>query len=330
MDALDIGIIRTMGIFPFGRVPRNPDTLKPGHLAKALGVTPETARERVQRLEMAAVISGYQVYPNLRHFGLESAGFLFQVADEERWNRLPKELKPVDGILGANYFLGNKVCVELSYRGPSDLARRLELISNLSGDLDPVKFWGRDTPSVDRPLTPLDWRILRALRGRARRPLAEVAKELGVGYRTVKRRYDRMANEGSFFVVPVINPGKDPGLIPIWLLFYLRADASGETVREITRSFHEWQIHSHVPASRELGSFDVLVYASSPSHIEALRQRGSAIAGVGQVSALIPCAMTEADAWIDEAIDARLEGKHAQRPRVPRGKTDHESPSLAS
>jgi len=44
MDALDIRIIRRMGIHPFGRNPKPLDTLKSANLARRLGVTQERVR----------------------------------------------------------------------------------------------------------------------------------------------------------------------------------------------------------------------------------------------------------------------------------------------
>jgi len=77
------------------------------------------------------------------------------------------------------------------------------------------------------------------LRYKGRRPLADVAVEVGVSLRTVRRRFDRMAGEGSFFVVPAIDPGKAPGILLYELLFYLKPDAAESVPGQVLRILDE-------------------------------------------------------------------------------------------
>ena len=46
MDALDIRIVRTMGIQPYGRSPKTLEALRPSVIAKELGVSAERVRDR--------------------------------------------------------------------------------------------------------------------------------------------------------------------------------------------------------------------------------------------------------------------------------------------
>lgn len=313
LDALDIGILRTMGVDPYGRPPQGPDALKPGTIARALGVTPETVRERVQRMEASGLIAGYQAFVNLGHLGLRGQSFLFRLPDEDRRRAVVPALEPVEGLLGVHAFLGSDVCLDLSYRSDADLARRLQLLGTLTGDAAPVGFYALDMPPVQRPLTNLDWRIVRALRGRGRRSLTEVAEEVGVGYRTVKRHYDLLCEEGSLYVVPTLDPSKGQGALPFWLLLYLRPDAPKDAVRTATGAFADRRLMGFVPAHPRFGHAALLLVASTPAEMERLRQEAGALPGVARASAMVPVGLHDTSGWVDDLIEARVRETAAAR-----------------
>src|SRR3990170_8059123 len=197
MDSLDLRIVREMGFRPYGTRPQDPMRFKPSYLAKRTGVEPETVKARLARMEDAGFIRFYQMYPNFRHFGLHGSAYLFRVPDDDRKAEAIEKVEPIEGLVEIHDFFGPEMCVDVSHRGPEDLSRKLRLLAEFTGDAAPIPFYERQMPSVRRALTPLDWRILKALRRRGRRPLAEVADEVGVSLRTVRRRFDRMAAEGS-------------------------------------------------------------------------------------------------------------------------------------
>lgn len=199
--------------------------------------------------------------------------------------------------------IGEAACVDMAYRSAHELASKLRLVAEFTGDAAPIRFYERAMPRVDRTLTALDWRILRALRGRARRPLAEVADELGVTLKTVRRHYDRMAQEGSFFVVPMLDPGAARGLVLFELLVYTGADAAASTSKDVLAALEDHYVYHYVPASRSLGNFDVLLFADSMGAVETLRQRTRALPGVARVDALVFQGWRDYSGWLDARIE---------------------------
>jgi DNA-binding Lrp family transcriptional regulator len=307
VDALDVRIVRTMGIRPYERWPKSPDVLKPAHIARTLGVTVDTVKDRIRRMEAAGVIAGYQVMPNLRHLGLTGAAFLFRVPAMEAKDRVVDEAQTTEGLLELHDFQGPAMCVDLVYSSPEALQGRLDALAKSTGDAAPLKFYDRDMPPAPRPLTRLDWRILRAMRGRARAPLADIAAEVGVSARTAKRHHDRMAAEGAFFTYPLLDPSKAPGMVMFELLFWLRADAGRGTANRILKAFDDRQVYSYVPASPPLGSFDLLLFADSVAQVDALRRQGEAIEGVARCEAWMFRGFHDRSAWLDRAIEERAE-----------------------
>lgn len=295
-----------MGPLPYVIRANGADALRPTRIARAVGVTPETVRERIQRMEKSGLLAGYDVVPNLRHLGLEAESFLIFPPDEARLDELRNAVEFVEGLLEVTYFLGCEVCVDLSFATPRERDRRLAALCDVAGDPEPKPFFGWGMPPVTRALTQLDWRIIRALRGRADRPLPEVADEIGVGYRTVKRHYDRMATEGSFFVRPLVDPTKEPGLVPVALLFFFGPDGGAATVANILRTFDDQRVFGAPPSSPKAGNMDLLALAGSAAEVEAMRRKGAAIPGVARVRALMLTGIDPRMGWIDERIEAML------------------------
>lgn len=306
MDSLDLKIVREMGFRPYGSHPQNLEAFKPSYLAKRTGVEPETVKARLARMEKSGFIRFYQVYPNFRHLGLQGSAYLFSVPDDDRKAEAIQKVEPIDGLVEIHNFLGPEMCVDVSHRGPDDLSRKLRLLAEFTGDAAPTRIYERHMPSVERTLTRLDWRILKALRYKGRRPLAEVANEVGVSQRTIRRRFDRMATEGSFFVVPAIDPGKAPGILLYELLFHLNPDAAESVPGQVLQMLDERYLYHYVPSSKALGNFDVLLYAESSGETEEVRQKVRSLPGVAKVTALVFRAWREYTEWIDGAIEERM------------------------
>ena len=296
-----------MGIRPYGHRPQNPEVLRPSYLATRLRVEPETVKAHLARMEASGFIRFYQVYPNFRHLGLASAAYLFRVPDDDRKAAAVERVQLIDGLVEVHNFLGAEMCVEVTYRAEHDLSKKLKLLAEFTGDEDPVRFYDRDMPPVPRPLTPLDWRIVKALRYRGRLPPADVAEELGVSARTVRRRHSRIMKEGSMFIVPAVDASKAPGTILFELLFYTTPQADVSTLQRVLQTYEDRYLYHYVPSPRDLGNFDVLLATDSTGEIEALRQRGRLIPGIAKVSALVFRGWSEYTDWIDAAIEERLQ-----------------------
>lgn len=307
MDAVDIKILRTMGLRPYGQSPQNSQAFKPSYIAKQIGVEPKTVKARLKSMQKEGFICFYQIYPNFKHLGINGAGYLFELAEEEQKPEAIKRAAMLDGLLEAHDFLGSKLCIDLSYRSNPDLERKLKLLSEFTGGVRATPFYRRYMPAVERPLSLLDWRILKALRHDALQPLSMVASQLKVSLKTVKRRFDRMAREGSFFIAPALDPGKSKGMMLFELLVYTHRDADNLTIQKILKAAEENYLFHYVPISQTLGNFDMLLFAESTGEIERIRQETRKIAGVSKVDALVLQGWHDFTGWIDAAMQEKID-----------------------
>lgn len=316
MDALDVGIIRAMGIRPYERVPKPLDALQPARIARLTGASMNTVKDRIARMTEASIIAGYHAVPNLQHLGLRGeAHYLRFASDAAKDEALPHVLK-LEGLLELHDFMGRGACADFAFRDEEEMRRKLAFLSERAGDAQPRRFYYREMPRVERALTRLDWRILQALRADPRALPATLAPVVGVSARTVKRHLARMAAEGSVFLVPALDPSKADGLFIFELLVYLRDGTGPRPMTELRTAFHAEHVYAYVPASAELGHFDMLLFARTSAEVEALRRRAEGIDGVVRAEAWLFRAFMGFPAWLDAAIERAAEGAGETRARA--------------
>ena len=301
-------ILRHMGLQPFLAWPHPPDNLRPSHIARALGVTPETVKERVSRMEADGVISGYEIYPNLRHLGVHATTYHFRVGEGRPKEQGLADVKNVEGVVGVFDYIGPTVCVDLAYRHPKELERKVGLVARLlDAQALPHPCFDYAPPEVARALTNLDWRIIQALRGQARRRPEDVARGLGVSARTVRRRIERLAAEGSIDIVPRLDTSRISGAVLYELLVTLEEDLPADRLPARFERLCRGALCSAWPMpERARRCATLLLLARSVSDIERMRREAESTPGVVAVEVLIPAGSVGRPEWIDEAIEARI------------------------
>jgi DNA-binding Lrp family transcriptional regulator len=305
MDALDVQILRSMGILPFVYGARGPDAVKPSRVARRLDISTKTAKARLQRLEDEGVIAGYQIYPNLRHMGFEWRSYFFRVPQGKKEGLRPA-LRAVDGLVGILDFFGPDLCVDLYYRDEPELQRRLRLVAELLGAPRAFEWYENRMPRVAGDLSNLDWRIVKALRMRARTPPPELSKAIGVTARTIRRRLSRMVAGGGIDVVPLINPAFMKDALPSAFLFRLDPDRAQAAIGAIEQTFDLSFLSAWVPPSPEAGHFLALLTAKRMADIDDMRRRAAELYGVESVETFIPTDRWYVEDWIDEALDRKI------------------------
>lgn len=306
MDTLDVRILRAMDLLPYGSKPRDPSVFKPTYLADQVDRTPDTVKARIEGLEDDGVLLGYQAVPNLAHLDLSAQAHLFSVDDAARKETIVQQVADLPGLLALHDYIGEELCAEYAYHDQDEEARILDALMDATRDPEPSPFYDGVMPSVDRELTNLDWRILASLRWEATKPLREVANEVGVTRRTVKRRYDRMAHEGSFVTVPILDPSQAPGLILFELMIHTEDDADRAMANRVLDAYEAKSIFHYVPTTQELGNVNLLMFARTPAQVEELRRRGEGLPGVERVEAGLFTRFIDRSRWLDDEIQAKI------------------------
>ncbi len=300
-------ILATMGYTPWGSMAKDPDQLRPTTLAGELDVSPETIRDRIEGMEAAGVIQGWEAYPNPRLIDLEAGGWAFQPPDARTVDDALEDALLVDGVLEVITYRGPFVAVALAYESQAERDRRLSLIGRLLDDRDPVHVIDPPWPTPEIDIDPLDVQIVAALRGQARRPLREVAEEVDRSYRTVKRRYDKLTEHGALFIVPRVSLAHVSGVLPFTLVLLLEPDAGLEPANELARRFDDRVLHRLLPVGKAPKMAALGLFAETIAEVGTFEREAAAVDGVANAFAVFSRGRHATD-WIDDRLDGLRDG----------------------
>lgn len=203
-------------------------------ISKALGISNQAVHRRVQLLEEQGVIRRYTVtlsddFANAVRVRIGGPSTLTS------FEELVDALKKDERTLRLVYCSTDMVSVTALLKRLEDLDDYLGFLKREVGMSTPkVAFTGPGQfgdegvrrPMKRRPeLTPLDYRIISALSRDSRKPVAELAEELGVSAKTVKRRLDRMVQESVLEFSLEYDPAASPSaFVYFWVQLTPDAD----------------------------------------------------------------------------------------------------------
>ena len=301
MDAKDLHILRLMGVQPFADWPRDIDHLRPSHFAKKLGMSVEAAKARVRRMEKEGIILGYELYPNFSHLGYMCVGYLFRLG-KPATSRTMEDLAAVDGLGIIERYLGSAMGIDVFEKSTAAMDRRVELVSRLLGASAHSRYASYPSAPVGRSPSRLDWRIMLALRGRATRPLSEVAEELRVSPRTVTRRFDRLWAEGSIDTVVRLNTGNVPSLLFANTFVHFKQAPEAAVTQMLHRELDSQWAYCWSPPDKEVANLVMGLVFHSPSHMQETLDRIRAMPNVADAEILLSAQSTTNEAWLTEAM----------------------------
>lgn len=304
MDSLDLRIFRSLGFVPYGPDSGDISRLSPWVIAKKIGADGNTVKLRLRNMRKSGFISYFQIYPNFRLLGIDGAAYLFEVADIAKKKEVIERLSLVDGVTEIHNFIGSQICVDFTFTAHRDEIRRLALLSRLTGCESPEKYYERTMPVTHVELSNTDWRIIKALRYDAFKPLTTVAKELGVTAKTVRRRFGKMSANGAIIVVPVVNPAHIVNTITYTMLVYAWPEKWENAMREIMRIFEQTYFLRRLSPPE-----NAAIHASARTLAETEDNliRVRAIDGVREARLLVLREIREYTEWLDSVIERRIE-----------------------
>ncbi len=321
MDDLDFKIFKALDFRPFGLASGDLSRLNPWVIAKKVGADGATVKLRLEKMKRSGFIHYFQIYPNFRLLGLAGAAYRFEVRDILEKREVIERCALVDGVTEIHNFIGPSICIDFTYLDARDETRRLELFRKLTHCPAPERFYEREMPPVDIELTNVDWRIIRALRYHAFKPLSEVARELGLSAKTVRRRFDRLSRHGAVIVVPVVNPADIPNTITHTVLLYPSPEKREEVLR---RAMAELGPTCFLARTAPPGNAMLCLAARTLAETEENLIRARRIEGVNDAKLLVLRDIREYTQWLDSAIERKITetsrgGPRAEPAPAPRG-----------
>lgn len=179
-------------------------------IGHGLGVSGNTAKNRIERLRADGLIGGIWVLPSPSVFRRTSRIFAFR--PPPRAEPAIESVLRIDPVVWALERLDHVVSVN-AYLDPGTLAPPKELVDLLGPPvfaISPRIFDSEETPTV---LSPLDLRVLRALVRQPRASLQDLAKLCRLTPKTVRAHRDAMFRDGTFTMLTPLQGARSPGLV---------------------------------------------------------------------------------------------------------------------
>lgn len=277
VDALDLEILQAL--FWKGTDPAHASRgiLKPWDIAEKVGVHGNTVKNRLDALRDEGVLKGVHLIPHdSEQIGLRSGlyRFRFETADGKREGI--KAVEDLDGVFDLYEFVGTEAWVGVKVDRPKRLEDGAEELARISGASEVELFYRRDYVEPDRDLSELDLRILRALVPDAQKPFTEVAEEVGVTPRTVRKHFHRMVDDNTVFVYPHLDLGAMQGRVPYGLALDLDPDKADQVQKRVADGFP----HAVNRSGSARESAYVLLAGETPGQAEDDRSRFRSLDGV--------------------------------------------------
>jgi DNA-binding Lrp family transcriptional regulator len=302
VDDLDFSILHAIGAIRSGPAGCPREALTASAIARAVRADPATVQSHLRHMQETGFLQGFQLFPNLSLFDLAERVHFYDDMSRDAKTGAFERLALVDGLIEAHDFWGGTLCVVLTYRSPSDLARKTALLREFLGRegrpiFERARVRARVVP--DR----LDWRIFQSLRHDALKPIPVVAKELGVSVRTVRRRLAKLSEARTYYLVPILDPRHSDGFVTAGFLLKAR---EADRPRVLARARQAIQDRALYEENADNGAYYVIGGFRNPDEANRGAKLLAGTEGVLSVEPYILQGMQSFSGWIDEAIEARV------------------------
>ena len=177
--------------------------------AKTLGVDEETVRNRVKHMKDSGFLIGWRVVPAPGVLGRKPALVLLETEESEK-ERVISQLKKKDGVIMIINIYGTNVILNVFDDEKQTSLKEISKISDVK--INPLTVPQMNMPQGNFKMTPTDWMIVGSLLRDAERKLSEVAGEVKVSQKTVKRRINAMMGAYAILTMPMVNLKKSSGI----------------------------------------------------------------------------------------------------------------------
>ncbi len=276
-------------------------------MGQVLSITPYEVKKRITALHDSGVIIQFVTNLNFQVFGEIPCYSLVTVADGVIQSDLMTQMARHEGrkITGGATSLDRKMQVIHTFRSSQDLNANVAYLKSFPGVVSienaillMPKVYDFKGLNLQRDLSKIQWRIIRALKNDCRRTDVEVAKELGVATKTVKRNLEILRGKGIiFFMVQVDNAAGDwPAYTLIVRFTKLNPKSLGMIPKIVKHLFYQWQIANEETVMST-------VYVARLRDVENQVKEIRGLQDVKEVISFIPTKMYYFESWLDDLVE---------------------------
>jgi DNA-binding Lrp family transcriptional regulator len=282
----------------------------PEVIARSLRVSPATVRRRFAEWRTSGFMLGYDVLPHPGLLGGRLAMRLLEFPDAVAQTRAIQPLRLIDGVIQLNPSR-NTLMVVYFLDSDAQADRRLLQLREVTGGAAIGPEMSFEFPPCGRPMTPSDWRLVRALRHTPEANLAQLADEVGQSRRTTSRRFNSLLDEYAVIFDPVLDYSRFSETLAV-VIAYLDSPEQSDLVRSAIRKLFPQSTDSYGPtplgSEGPIRSVQSLVCARTAAELDELASRVAHIPGVRHALLWYERSNLPVREWLDERIDRILRG----------------------
>lgn len=279
-------------------------------LADKLNLSVNAVHKRIQGLSDSGVIRTFTARISIAALRAISIT-VFGRSEATSMDAIDKKLEKNEFTYWFSAAGGNYVYVGAHLRSLSDLEPFVAYLKKeaqikdptvgiSSGELSEASKTGKESP-LDVPLSTLDYRIIHALHKNSRRPVSDVAEELGVSAKTVRRRLSRMIEEGLIELSLEWYPDASNDIMTIFHLHLKDTSDKGKVLpvllNEYSPSFMFLMPFSNLP--------NLILYVIWTNTMKELREIQESIDGEEFIESTVPNILYSGsiyDTWRDDIV----------------------------
>jgi len=269
-------------------------------IAKKVEVTPYLVKKRINNLVDLGVIMKFTTNVNFLIFQKSVCYTLADVKQGVDQQELITRIGQLDEVSGGAISLQNKMQIIHIYSDDYDFKKNLEKLMEFEEIENTENFILLIPPSLgfkNERLTKTDWKIINSIKDNCRKTDVEIANELGVSSKTVKRRLKYLReNNIILFMIDLDTSAADFLSYLLIVKFQRIASKSfNEVVKIVKNYFYVWRV-----ANQE--AFIFTVFIDKLREIDAQVREIEKIPYVKDVISFVPTKMFYFESWIDKLI----------------------------
>jgi DNA-binding Lrp family transcriptional regulator len=270
-------------------------------IAKKLKLTPYLVKKKIQNLVDMGVIMKFKTNLNFLLFQKSVCYTLAEVKQGTDQQELIERLGKLDEVTGGAISLQNKMQIIHIYSDDYEFKKNLEKFMQHDEILNIENFILLIPPNLGFKNTRLiktDWKIINSIKDNCRKTDIEIANELGISSKTVKRRLDYLReNNIIIFMIDLDTSAADFLSYLLIVKFQKIASESLNKVGKIVKNyFYMWKV-----ANQE--AFIYTVFIEKLRDIDEQVKEIEKVPNVKEVISYVPTKMFYFKNWIDKLIE---------------------------
>ncbi len=269
-------------------------------IAKKLKLTPYLVKKKIQNLVDMGVIMKFTTNINFLLFQKSVCYTLAEVKQETDQQELIERLGQLDEVTGGAISLQNKMQIIHTYSDDYEFKKNLEKFMQYDEIVNFENFILLIPPNLSFKNTRLiktDWKIINSIKNNCRKTDIEIANELGISSKTVKRRLSYLKeNNIILFMIDLDTSAADFLSYLLIVKFQKIASESLNKVMKIVKKyFYVWRV-----ANQE--AFIFTVFIDKLREIDEQTKEIEKVPHVKEVISYVPTKMFYFENWIDKLI----------------------------